>query len=77
MKVHPNLNPGRKPERKEYQIYDSKKFVKLMADGTLTVEYASDSAQSMVKERFRADKVGVEANVWGSRRKFCTARRLS
>ena len=77
MKVHPNPNPGRKLEGKEYQIYDPKKLMKLMADGSLTVESASDSAQSMVKERFGADRVGVEANVWGSRRKFCTARRLS
>src|SRR5216684_4544081 len=66
MKVHSDLDPGRKPERKEYQIYDPEELVKSMADSTLTVESVSDSALSVVKKRFRVDKVGVEANVWGS-----------
>ncbi len=77
MKVHSDLDPGRKPERKEYQIYDPEELVKSMADSTLTVESVSDSALSVVKKRFRVDKVGVEANVWGSRRKLCTVRHSS
>lgn len=46
-----------------------------MVRGTLAVGKAADIALSMVKKRFaEPDKVGVEANVWGSRRKFCKAR---
>lgn len=75
MKVHPS---PRERERKEFQIYDLEKLVRSMANGTLTVECAADIALSKIKERFQEqDKVGVEANVWGSRRKFCTARSYS
>ncbi len=75
MKVHPNPGPGREHERKEFQIYDPEKLVQSMVSGTLTVERAADIALSKVKKRFeKQDKSDVEANVWGSRRKFCTAR---
>jgi hypothetical protein len=76
MKVHPN--PGREYERKEFQIYELEKLVQSMANGTLTVESAANIALSEVKKRFQEqDKAGVEASVWGSRRKFCTARSYS
>ncbi len=75
MEVHPNPDPGREYEREEFQIYDADKLVQLMTSGTLTVECAADIAFSDVKKRFEEqDKAGVEASVWGSRRKFCTAR---
>ena len=46
-----------------------------MARGTLAVGKAADIALSMVEKRFgEPDKAGVQANVWGSRRKFCKAR---
>ena len=75
MKVHPNPGPGREHGRKEFQIYHPEKLVQSMASGTLTVECAADIALSKVKKRFKEqDKADVEASVWGSRRKFCTAR---
>ena len=78
MKAHPNPDPGRRGreyERKEFQLYDAEKLVDLMASSTLTVERAANMALSDVKKRFgEQDKAGVEASVWGSRRKFCTAR---
>jgi hypothetical protein len=72
MKGHPNPDPGREHERKEFQIYDPKKLVQSMASGTLTVECAAAIALSKVKKRL--DNADVGASVWGSRRKFCTAR---
>jgi hypothetical protein len=75
MKVHPNPDPGREHGQKEFQIYDAEKLVRSMVSGTLTVECAADVALSMVKQRFEEqDKADVDANVWGNRRKFCTAR---
>ena len=74
MTAHANLYPGGKPEPEEYQIYDPEKLVESMTNGTLTVVSAANMALSMVKERFaEPDKVGVEANVWSSRRRFCEA----
>jgi hypothetical protein len=76
MNVHPNHDPGREYEQKEIQIYDSEELVQSMARGNLTIESAAGIAQSKVKERFeKEDKADVEVRVWGSRRKFCTARR--
>lgn len=78
MKKHPNPDPGREHGREEFQIYDPDKLVQSMANGTSTVERAAEIARSEVKKRFEElDKVDVEANVWGSRRKFCTARNRS
>jgi hypothetical protein len=75
MKVHPNPDPRREYKRKEFQIYDPKKLVQSMASGTLTVKRAANIALSKVEKRFEEqDKANVEASVWGSRRKFCTAR---
>jgi hypothetical protein len=73
LEAHPD--PGRKYGRKESQIYDPEELVRSMASGTLTVEGATDIALSKIRKRFQEkDKAGVEASVWGSRRKFCTAR---
>jgi len=78
LNVHPNPDPGRRYEREEYQIYDAEKLVQSMASGTLPVERAAAIALSDVKKRFdEQDKAGVEASVWGSRRKVCTARSWS
>jgi len=75
MKVHPTPGPGREHGRKEFQIYNPEELVQKMASNTLTVECAADIALSKVKKRFKEqDKADVEATVWGSRRKFCTAR---
>jgi hypothetical protein len=75
MKVHPSPGPRREHGRKVFQIYDPEKLVQSMASGTLAVERAADIALSKVKKRFEEqDKAGVEVTVWGSRRKFCTAR---
>ena len=76
MNVHPNTDPGRERRREEFQIYDPEELVQSMASATLTVERAADIAMSKVKKRFEEqDKVGVEASVWGNRRKLCIARR--
>ena len=78
MKKHPNRDPGREHGREEIQIYDPEKLVQSMANGNLTVERAAEIARSEVKKRFeKQDKVDVKANVWGSRRKICTARNQS
>ncbi len=78
MKVHPNFDPTRKPERKEFQIYDPEELVKSMASGNLAIVSAADIALSKVKKRYaEKDKAGVEESVWGSRRKFCPARNWS
>jgi hypothetical protein len=69
MTAHPQ-GGGLAPE--EYQIYNPEELVGSMARGTLTVVSAADIALSMVEERFaQPDKVGVAANVWNRRRKFC------
>jgi hypothetical protein len=69
MTAHPQ-GGGFAPE--EYQIYNPEALVESMARGTLTVVSAADIALSMVEERFaQPDKVGVAANVWNRRRKFC------
>ena len=74
-KVHPNPDPGRQYKRNEFQIYDPAELVQFMARGTMTVERAVGIALSKVKKRFEEqDKAGVEASVWGSRRKLCTER---
>ena len=78
MKVHPNPDPGREHGQNEFQIYNPEKLVQSMARGALTVECAAKIALSSVKKRFKKqDKVDVEASVWGSRRKLCTARNYS
>jgi hypothetical protein len=54
----------RKPERKEWQIYDRDVLVETMARGTLTVVEAADIAMSMVNESFsEPDKMSIKANV--------------
>ena len=74
MYVHPKPDPDREHDRNGSQIYDPEKLVKSMAKGTLAVKRATEIALSKVKKRFEEkDKAGVKANVWGSRRKFCTA----
>ena len=78
MKVHPKPDSDGEHDRNGSQIYNPEKLVKSMAKGTLTVKRATDIALSKVKRRFEEqDKAGVKANVWGSRRKFCTARSQS
>jgi len=75
MKGHPNFDPSQKPERKDFQIYDAEELVKLMASGNLSIVSAADIAFSKVKKKYAGkDQAGVEASVWGSRRKFCPAR---
>jgi hypothetical protein len=54
---------------KTNEIYDPKKFVKSIVDGTPLAEVIQ-SACSMVQERLeKLGKVGVGVNVWGRKRK--------
>jgi len=75
MKAHPNYDPGREHGQK---IYDPEELVQSMASGTLTVERAAGIALSEVKKKFEEQgRAFVEADVWGTRRKFCTAKIFS
>ena len=54
---------------KTNEIYDPKKLVKLIVNGTPLVEVVQ-SACSMVEERLeKLGKVDVGVNVWGRKRK--------
>jgi hypothetical protein len=54
---------------KTNEIYDPKKFVKSIVDGTPLAKVVQ-SASSMVQERLeKLGKVGVGVNVWGRKRK--------
>ena len=65
-KNHPNSS---RLSVKTNEIYDPKKFVKSIVDGT-PLDEVVQSACSTVQERlWKLGKVGVEINVWGRKRK--------
>jgi len=50
-------------------IYDPKKFVKSIVDGTPLVEVVQSACSTVQERLWKLGKAGVGVNVWGRKRK--------